>query len=377
MCNPKNQWESLGPECAAPLDQVLVRRGEDWIPSLSDPDLLRSMGLGEPHPLPGNPGRFGLQAVIARRGKGDRFHPARPLLRILCSKETPYYPKHLLQRGLHRRQLKKWLAPALAVRWPGGRVVEWQEEEGKIVVLIDLSERTVKAREDSTGALLLDPPVKQSLPEFCLECSQLPACQARVLDSSPAAWWFELGLIDEAGQPTRRGRLFSFFQHGEGLAVAAGLETQEYPVEEMLYDLANVRAGHRFAGLDSPYGGRLGGICQQIYQRRTVPGLLIFGVPETYGNGASEVLRELQDRPGARARFLTEELKTGDIERALLEWKSLLRVIAAAPDLEWERWRELKQRAAEMVERRPPLPELPPLSPRQLRPVDHRLKLRP
>ena len=58
-----------------------------------------------------------------------------------------------------------------------------------------------------------------------------------------------LGLIDAQALPTRRGIVFSFFNHGEGLAVAAALEAKHYPIEELVYDLANLRAGHRFNAL--------------------------------------------------------------------------------------------------------------------------------
>jgi hypothetical protein len=35
----------------------------------------------------------------------------------------------------------------------------------------------------------------------------------------------------------------------------------------------------------------------------------------------------------------------GDLERALVEWRSLLRHIVLAPDYDWERWRALKAAA--------------------------------
>ena len=39
----------------------------------------------------------------------------------------------------------------------------------------------------------------------------------------------------------------------------------------------------------------------------------------------------------------------GDIERALMEWRSLLRHIVAAPDLEWDRWREIEIRRRRII----------------------------
>jgi len=52
-----------------------------------------------------------------------------------------------------------------------------------------------------------------------------------------------------------------------------------------------------------------------------------------------------------RVKLLTENLSLGDFERAFLEWRSLLRHIVWAPDLEWERWRELKGAAAVMLDK--------------------------
>ena len=41
--------------------------------------------------------------------------------------------------------------------------------------------------------------------------------------------WRKLRLIEESGKPTERGVLFSLFQGGEGLAIAAALEDIHYP----------------------------------------------------------------------------------------------------------------------------------------------------
>jgi hypothetical protein len=42
--------------------------------------------------------------------------------------------------------------------------------------------------------------------------------------------------------------------------------------------------------------------------------------------------------------------RSGDIERAMMEWRSLLRHIVHAPDLEWDRWRQLKEAAKHFIE---------------------------
>jgi len=75
------------------------------------------------------------------------------------------------------------------------------------------------------------------------------------------------------------------------------------------------------------------------------------------------VVREVNANPGARYKSLTESLRAGDIERALMEWRSLLRHIVGAPLLEWERWAQLKSEAARFIETSmsPTLLDLPPL----------------
>ena len=95
------------------------------------------------------------------------------------------------------------------------------------------------------------------------------------------------------------------------------------------------------------------------------------GVPVHYGAGAAEVIREVIQNPGNRYRITSDFLRSGDIERALMEWRSLLRHIRAAPDLEWPRWRELKKLAAHFLESTEPATTLdfPPLLAAQQRRV--------
>jgi hypothetical protein len=58
-----------------------------------------------------------------------------------------------------------------------------------------------------------------------------------------------------------------------------------------------------------------------------------------------------------------ESLRSGDIERALMEWRSLLRHIVSAPHLEWDRWLSLRKAAAHFIENTtsPASLDLPPL----------------
>jgi hypothetical protein len=183
------------------------------------------------------------------------------------------------------------------------------------------------------------------------------------ITSSPAYAWRRLGLVADDGTPTRRGVIFSFFQGGEGLALAAALEDETYPIDDLIFDLANIRGGPRFAGEDAPMGGRLGILCQRIYERADHPGYLEMGTPVHYGSGASEVIREVVANPGSRYRLTTDALRSGDIERALMEWRSLLRHIVHAPPLDWDRWQALQAAAQHYVDTTssPALADFPPL----------------
>ena len=109
---------------------------------------------------------------------------------------------------------------------------------------------------------------------------------------------------------------------------------RDYPVEDLIFDLANLRAGHRFTPEgDNPRGGRLGGVCARVYGRADHPGYLEMGVPPDYGDGAAEAVRDMTGHPGNRHRLLNDLLRPGDLERVLTEWRSLLLHVAAAPGL--------------------------------------------
>jgi hypothetical protein len=232
----------------------------------------------------------------------------------------------------------------------GGEIAEVATRGKTVYARIDFSAAQVSAVIDSRGCALLEPPERQAIPLVCRQCSELEHDLTTVITNSPAYAWRQLGLVTEDGTPTRRGILFSFFHAGEGLAIAAALEDETYPIDDLVFDLANIRAGPRFAGEDAPLGGRLGILCQQVYGRADHPGYLEMGVPIQYGSGASEVIRELVSNPSARYRLTNETLRHGDIERALMEWRSLLRHIVGAPELDLERWHSLQKRAAHFID---------------------------
>ena len=82
--------------------------------------------------------------------------------------------------------------------------------------------------------------------------------------------------------------VFGFFQGGEGLAIAAALEDETYQIDDLVFDLGNIRAGPRFAGNDAPLGGRRGALCQRVFKRADHTGYLKKGVPLHVESGAAE-----------------------------------------------------------------------------------------
>ena len=182
-------------------------------------------------------------------------------------------------------------------------------------------------------------------------------------------------------------------------------------------------AGDRFAGTNPRVLGRLARSCEHTYRRLTVEGWLERGVPPQYGCGAAEVVRAVIEQKARRGAITAEhELAgRGDIDRLLTEWRSLLRQVAGAPALAvgalaapdempvnatarepgsagpaagpgrspagaaespvraWAgvlavRWDDFRARCRLQLGavRTDALPELPPLTPEQRRPVNHR-----
>jgi hypothetical protein len=184
--------------------------------------------------------------------------------------------------------------------------------------------------------------------------------------------------VDAGGVPTRRGRIVSFFQQGDGLAIAAALEDETYPLDELIYDLANLDAGFRFCGDENRWGGRLAHVCHRLFNLQTISGYLENGLPPKYGAGAETVVHTVHRNPLAKHTFVTDKTGPGDIDRVIIEWRSLLRQISHAPPLEWPRWLALQAMARAFLHetQSPTLTELPRLEFNQTKRVDHRLHLR-
>jgi hypothetical protein len=241
-----------------------------------------------------------------------------------------------------------------------------------------LADLTLRAPVDAYGVPLWHPPLREVSPADCIRCPLVETCRVLSTSTGTATLWRRLGLIDGQGVPTRRGRIASFFHQGDGLAIAAGLEEEKLLLDEFIYELANLDAGFRFTGDEGRWAGGLAAACQKLYGLQSVPGYLENGVPPRYGAGAEQVVAAVHRQPKEKARFVTEFLGVGDIDRVIIEWRSMLRQIAHAPALEWPRWLAFQALARGILHETesPTLTHLPPLESHQTKRVDHRLEFR-
>ncbi len=364
ILNSRGAWEARPlQKIEARLGDALVQENGRWRAALSVAQALDGIGLGGLCRLEqGSEKRYGRELPIGTRRGGGMLALA-PWLRKAFGR--PQVDETALAADLLPR-LTDYAAAAGSATAQLSAVVARGEQ---LVARFRFDAQPTLAWIDSHGAPLLDPPERRELPPPCRVCSELPWCGSVEIVASPAHAWRRLGLIEADGHPTRRGIIFSFFQHGEGLAVAAAMEDEKYPIGDLIFDLANLRAGPRFAGDDSPFGGRLGALCQQTFERADLPGYLEMGVPMAYGAGASEVVRAMIEHRTGRQKLLTDSLRQGDLERAVVEWRSLLRHIVWAPAYDWDRWSALKDAATRFIESTasPTLAEFPRLTAAQAR----------
>ncbi|MDP0499699.1 MAG: DEAD/DEAH box helicase [Verrucomicrobiota bacterium JB022] len=368
---PDGEWErQRAPQKGHLKDVVFFHQGK-WKPALSVPATLEQIPVGNLCRMRQNGKTFyGRELPLARLGRGANegelvlTHWLWKQLKQSLPQPRKQGPR-ISREHWTLEQLEREVLPQLPMWTMGGRALEIETRGDTLVARLDYREAFAYAYRDGAGRYLLAPPERTTELVADLRISGETDRGSPIAGPTPADAWFQLGLIDRDARPTRRGVLFSFFNHGEGLAIAAALEDATYPIEELIFDVANLRAGHRFQ-IHEEYSGRLGGVCRSTYRNATYHGYLRKGVPPEYGDGAAETLRRLDAQPGAKQKLMSDELLSGDIERARLEWRSLLNHIAHAPELEWERWLELRAHAGWLVSSMPEggfHPEdLPPLT---------------
>ncbi|MBL63284.1 MAG: DEAD/DEAH box helicase [Opitutae bacterium] len=382
MLNSEGRWERRGGPVKGPLGEAFFYFGEEWREALSCPQTLEKVKAGSVWKTGrGENRRYGRELPIARfpeeegQGQVELLKSFRRRLRKHFLETNPKKLGRYGKKLWDLDRLERMLGPLFPELTFGGRWKELIEKNGILSVRLEYLEAQAFGWKDKNGKILLNPPLRKRRQEWVSPFSNEAASEP-FSDNCLAEAWFRLGLIDAQAHPTRRGIVFSFFHQGEGLAVAAALEDEAYPIDEMIQDLANLRAGHRFAAL-AGQGSRLGAICRRTYGDVTCEGYLRKGVPPEYGDGAAEAVREALVHPEGKRDLFDEELRPGDLERAILEWRSILSLIANAPSMEWKRWQELQTQARALGEtnaRSEELPYLPPLEPGQRKRHESRLQ---
>ncbi len=372
MRNSSGLWERRGGQCQAPLAETYVLYKGEWIKALRLPDTLNKVKVG-------NPCRFGekknpiygreLPLGIYEKESDGKFvtltKSFRRQLRLTIAHQYPNLKKKFSRKTWKRNGLEKVFRDFFPALTMGGELDEFVDRGGVLRVRLRYENATVLGWKDARGKILLNPPLRKATRIFespFREKSE-PEDLENLSTLYPAEVWAKLGLIDSEGVPTRRGLIFSFFSRGEGLAIAVALEDLSYPIDELIRDLANLRAGHRF-GAYAKSESRLALLCRQAFGFRNCPGYLKNGLPIEYGDGASEAIEKSKEFSSSKIQF-SEDLSVGDIERVYIEWRSLLVLISKSPELDFKRW-ELLQNAARLIigvdsanEELPELPELP------------------
>jgi hypothetical protein len=374
MLNSQGQWQRIPPLEDRRLGeiQILEPASDGEIPArrsvLTEVSALEKVGQGDLLTLAN--GQYGRSMKLAERQTEDlvnmnkwvrrvtRWHGRQIPLKEWRDKAVPMIEQHLALQG-----------------FPVVRVVE---EPYQILALIRLGEQMAKVPVDEAGIPLWHPPHREVVPEDCARCNLVPVCRQLTAATGTALLWRRLELVEAGGKPTLRGRIVSFFHGGDGLAIAAAVEDSTYPMDELVYDLANLDAGFRFCGPEDRWAGRLAMVCRSRYGNQSIIGYLENGVPPKYGCGAEVVVRSVHKDPFSKHRFSTDFLGDGDIDRIIIEWRSLLRQIAHAATLPMERWTQLQRAAQELLRETesPTVTDLPPLEYLQTRRIDHQILLR-
>jgi superfamily II DNA/RNA helicase len=273
-------------------------------------------------------------------------------------------------------QLDDAVVPLLMPHLLGAKVSGMVQRQEILMMQLDFSQVSWPVYEDRYGIALVEPDERISAIEHQTSISSGGGPAKMAAGNTAVYAWRKLGLIEEDGTPTRRGVVFSCFHGGEGLAIAAALEDESYPLDELVWHLANLRGGYQFHDAAESCGSeRLAFICLEAYGAANYEGYLQAGLPAGYGEGTAEII-EGWLYPSRSKHEPAAHLGEGDIERAFTEWLSLLRQIIHAPEIEWDRWERLKNVCrAELKDREKLLPsrELPSVPAAQLthQPVHH------
>jgi superfamily II DNA/RNA helicase len=350
ICGRNGTWQRERPTHLVPLSQALIYVKDTWHPALTKPDSLRALPYGTPCKLETSEGlRYGRTITLAHFPKeagASHLTPADWLLKSLRRLEGG----QVRPRTWKLELLEKEILPLLPKLTQGG-LAHGGIFLGRdsVQVKLDYSRADVRVWPDADNHPLINPPRRQVEKQ---DINLREVLGGGTLHTARAGrLWKKLGLIDVAGHPTERGHIASLFQHGEGLAVAAALEDLTYDAHAIAWDLAELRAGERVASAGRN-SSRLGACCRLAYKSLTAEGYLREGLPAGFGEGCAEALKGFAlhgkiPPVGADGHGPGQ----GDLERAVLEWRSTLQLIAHGPAHPSERWQQLRVAAQEVLGR--------------------------
>jgi superfamily II DNA/RNA helicase len=359
---------TLGTPDAAPFGGAAIKLR----PALSVPAALERAGHGTLEPISEENGlkTWGRAQTVADVLNDDR---------ILLTK----WVRRLTNWSGRQASLTTWnekVIPLIEKKLAAQKtpVVRFIRTGHRIQALVSIADLTQKVAVDAHGVAMHRPVEREVFPDECKRCHLTAVCRQLPAATGVAALWRRLGLVDAGGVPTLRGRIVSFFHQEDGLAIGAALEDTSYPLDEQIYDQANLDAGFRFCGEENRYAGRLPIACHRLFGLQSIPGYLENGVPPRYGSGAEQIVASIHKNPLNKSRWVTEFLGAGDIDRVIIEWRSLLRQIGKAPPLDWPRWIALQAMAKGILNETesPTLTDLPPLAYVQTKRIEHRLTFR-
>ena len=361
---PKKPSGDREADVQPPLGQALLLR-----PALMEPEVLRRTGAGELVLLPSGQA-YGREQKVADQLNNERLELAKWVRRLTG------WRMRVVPLTLWQKKIQPLLEEKLAANQTP--VERFRREDNRLLVQLRLGQQVVPAQVDSHGVAIWRPQERQVVNPTCSGCGLYSECRELKPATGVALLWKRFRLVEENGSPTRRGRVVSFFSQSYGLGIAAALEDESLPIDELVYELANLDAGYRFGNEEYRWEGRIPIACRERYGDVTVPGYLDAGLPPRYGSGAEQVIAAMHANPADKANWVTELLGAGDIDRAVIEWRSLLRQIIHAPELDWMRWTELRKHAGTLLAETesPTLCELPPLEHHQQGRGDHHLRLK-
>ncbi|TLD70005.1 DEAD/DEAH box helicase [Phragmitibacter flavus] len=368
LLNSQGHWEPITKPVTqtVPLSQTHLANDTFQGPTLSSTRYLSTLfpTLGRITKLPGDQKIYGREIALGRPSVPDPTGEIGLQTIALSLRKLLQIPRHI--ESLTPEKLHLVALPKLDAQLPNATFFGMTTRGDTLWATYDFSNLPVEATQDSHGHWLVTPQFRTLERQVDTEIHQPSTSHHKPSSGSAIYAWRTLGLIESDGTPTQRGIIFSFFQQGEGLAIAAALEDESYPIDELLPHLANLRGNTH---IDLPIANpseRLSAICRATYGFVNHTGYLEAGLPLAYGEATAELL-------GLSSSLILSpsSFQNGDLARAYTEWLSLLRHLSHSPDHPWTRWTQLKSQSAALLQSHLANsshtlhPKLPPLTPKQ------------